>query len=168
MRENILIKGKPGIGKTTLIKRLVERLEVEKGGFYTEEMREHGFRVGFRIMTLDGRKGILAHVGIRSKFRVGKYFVNTSDINNMAVDSIISSLNKDIIIIDEIGRMELISEKFKDAVLKALNKRRVLGTIKATSDKFTDEIMKRNDTKVIEINLRNRNNLIDKILSCID
>jgi len=168
MRENILIKGKPGIGKTTLIKRLVERLEVEKGGFYTEEMREHGFRVGFRIVTLDGRKGILAHVGIRSKFRVGKYFVNISDIDNMAVDSIISSLNKDVIIIDEIGRMELISEKFKDAVLKALNKGRVLGTIKATSDKFTDEIMKRNDTKVIEINLRNRNNLIDKILSCID
>jgi len=128
MAENILLTGPPGAGKTTLIMRVIEKIKnMGVGGFYTEEIREKGVRTGFKILTLDGNEGILSHVDHDSRVRVGRYRVNIDDLENIAVKSILDSLGKDTIIIDEVGRMELVSEKFRDAVMKALDTGRVLG-----------------------------------------
>ena len=75
MGKAILLTGRPRVGKTTIIKDVVRKLPGRAGGFYTEEMRERGRRQGFKIVTLDGREGILAHVGIKSRMRVSKYGV---------------------------------------------------------------------------------------------
>ena len=76
MRQVILSTGDPGCGKTTLIQHVLAELSVPAGGFYTQEVREGGTRKGFEIITLDGRRAILAHVNIRGPKKVGKYGVN--------------------------------------------------------------------------------------------
>ena len=73
MNRVILLTGRPGSGKTTLIWRVLARLTKPAGGFYTQEIRESGRRVGFEIITLDGERDTLAHVNINSEHRISKY-----------------------------------------------------------------------------------------------
>ncbi|MBE0447996.1 MAG: NTPase [Actinobacteria bacterium] len=156
--KNIFITGKPGTGKTTLIRKLIDEFTLDAGGFFTQEVREAGERVGFDILTLDGRRGMLARKGMKSNLRVGRYGVSLKDLEEIAVDSIKKALWKNkIVIIDEIGKMELFSEKFKEAVLRALDSEKiVLGTIKLAPDPFTDMIRQRSDTIIFELTPENR------------
>ncbi|MFQ5867538.1 MAG: NTPase [bacterium] len=162
MRKNILFTGRPGVGKTRVIMNLISGLE-GVGGFYTEEIRQKGERKGFRIVTLRGKKGILAHKDLKSPYRVGKYGVNIEDLENIAGKSILLALNDDkkkIVLIDEIGRMELYSPKFQQAVIKALGSpKRVIGTLQERHNKFIDAIREREDVEIIEVTLENRNRL---------
>jgi nucleoside-triphosphatase len=157
---NILITGKPGIGKTTLIQKVVQSCD-NVAGFYTKEIRKNGRRVGFAIVTMDGKSGVLAHADIDSPFRVSKYKVNIPDIENICVPSI--DFNADIIVIDEIGKMELYSESFKDIVLKALDTKNVVATIMERSHPFCNTIKKRKDTTVYTVTKENRDNLVNTV-----
>ena len=89
---NILLTGVPGVGKTTLVRRVLAEIDVKIGGFYTEEIRERGKRVGFSIKTFEGRTGILAHVNHKGPHRVGKYAVNIEDLEQIAAESVVSAL----------------------------------------------------------------------------
>ena len=165
MIKNIFITGKPGCGKTTLIMEILKELNLKAGGFYTQEIREKGIRKGFKIISLDGKEGILAHVSIKSPFRVSKYGVNIKDLEEIGVKSILEGIKENkIIIIDEIGKMELFSERFRKAVWDALeSKNKVLGTIKMTRDSFTDKIRKRKDTKIFYLKRENRKRIKNEI-----
>jgi len=158
---NILLTGNPRVGKTTIIKKVVENLR-DVGGFYTEEIGE-GYRKGFRIITLDGKEGILAHMDIKSRYRVGKYGVNIEDLENIAVKSVEKGLDRDIIVIDEIGKMELFSEKFRNTLEKALDTGKVLGTIMKKSNYFADKVKNRKDVKVLLVEESNRDVLVEEI-----
>lgn len=163
--KNILLTGRPGIGKTSVIKEVIDTLKLNAGGFYTKELREGGMRKGFEIITLNGKRGILAHVDCRSSYRVSKYGVNIKDLEEIVAPAIEEALrNKECIIIDEIGRMELYSPKFCSLVKKALNSgKRVLGTIQARHNEFLDSIRERKDTKVIEVTFENRKRIVKEI-----
>jgi len=167
--KNVLISGPPGCGKTTLIKEILENLKIEAGGFFTEEIRERGKRKGFKIITLDGKEGILAHENIKSKYRVSKYGVNLKDLEEIAVSSVLKAVDEGkIVVIDEIGKAELFSEKFKEAVFKALNsKNKVLGTIKISKDPFTEKIKKREDTKILYLKREEKDKIKQEILKIL-
>ena len=114
--KHILITGSPGIGKTTLIKRLFEEAAVlHPVGFYTEEIREGGIRRGFKLVGHDGREGILSHVDISSRYKVGKYRVDVTGFDRFLDTLKISESNSGLVIIDEIGKMECFSRKFLQA-----------------------------------------------------
>jgi len=165
---NVLLTGQPGIGKTTLIKRLIEATSLSKGGFYTEEVRERGQRVGFSLTTLDGKESVLAHVKIKSPYQVGKYGVDTDTFEAIGVESIRKAISiKELIIIDEIGRMELFSRRFREVVLQALKTGRVVATIKKGRGGFIDEIKSRKDVRVLEVNLKNRETLSSKLAKTV-
>jgi len=121
----IFISGNPGSGKTSLIKKLIEEFEKDKFfGFYTEEIRENKERIGFKIITTYGEEKILARKDLRTEYRVGKYFVIKENIDQIAkyiLENIENNIDK-IIVIDEIGPMELYSEKFKELVEFVLKK----------------------------------------------
>ena len=170
MAKNIFITGKPGCGKTSLIMEILKELKLDAGGFYTLEIREGGQRLGFKINTLDGKEGILAHINIKSPYKVGKYKVNIKDLEEIVVKSILDSLKeKKIIIIDEVGKMEMMSEKFKKAVLAALNsKNKILGTIKLTSGPFTDQIKRQENTKILYLNRENREKIKKEIIRLLE
>ncbi len=114
MKKHILLTGKPGIGKTSVIKKIVPLLGTEAGGFFTEEIRVMERRMGFRVVTLDGAEGVLAHVECNSNYTVGKYRVDQDSFERVAIPALESAIkHKSIIIIDEIGKMELFSMKFR-------------------------------------------------------
>jgi nucleoside-triphosphatase len=166
----ILITGRPGIGKTTLIKKVASTLpKGSYAGFFTEEIREKGERIGFVITSFTGASGIMAHVKYKNEYRVGKYGVDVGIIDRIGVSSIEYALqNKKIIIIDEIGKMELFSIKFQEIVKKVFNSETdILATIYYYSHPFTDELKRRNDVEIINITTSNRNKLPSKIINLL-
>ena len=168
MKKNILITGLPGCGKSTLMEKIVSRISEPIVGFLTLEIKERGRRAGFSIKTLDGREGILAHKNVKSGMRVGKYGVNISDIENIAVPSIVPSQEDEIIIIDEVGKMECLSQVFKETLIMVLDMPNwLIGSIAQKGDRFIQQIKEREDVMVININSENRDVIIDTILDFI-
>jgi len=137
-----MLTGRPGTGKTSLIKDALAGTGARAGGFYTEEIRAAGTRQGFKIVTLDGEEAVLAHVDIRSPFRVGKYGVDTGNLDRVGVSALHRALKEaDIVVIDEIGKMELVSRRFREAVTQAIDSgKRVLGTVMLGPHPFADEV----------------------------
>ena len=165
MIKNIFITGLPGCGKTTLIKQILKELKIPARGFFTEEIRKGGERIGFKIVTLQGKEGILAEKGIKSSFRVSKYGVILRDLEEIGVKEIEEGLKENaILVVDEVGKMELFSKKFKETILKALDsKNKVLGTIMLKENLFCDKIKKRLDTKVFYLKRENFQEVKEKI-----
>jgi nucleoside-triphosphatase len=167
MTRALLLTGKPGTGKTALIKEALVRTKVKRGGFYTEEIRTGGIRQGFRIITLDGQETILAHVNISSPYQVSKYGVDTDSLNRVGVSALHQALKEsDLIVIDEIGKMELLSPQFKEAVTQAINSgKKVLGTIMLNPHPFADEIKRHPEVETLLITRDNRNKAMNKVLN---
>jgi len=161
----MLITGPPGCGKSTLIEKIINRMEEPVTGFFTREIKERGRRVGFSINTLDGREGILAHKSIRSEYRVGKYGINIEDIDNIAIPSIMPRGKDVIVVIDEIGKMECFSLLFRDALMRVLPLQNwIIGSIAQKGDPFIQKIKERDDVRLIYISGQNRNMLVEKII----
>jgi len=169
MKRAYLLSGEPGSGKTTIIKEVLSKVHKSAGGFYTEEIRSQGVRQGFQIITLDGKSAVLAHTSVRSPHRVGKYGVDTERMDKVAVPALRQAIqSKDIIVIDEIGKMELFSPSFKDAVMEALqSEKKVLGTIMLASHPWADKIKERPEVEVIQVTRLNRNEVVNQVLAWI-
>jgi nucleoside-triphosphatase len=167
MKRALLLTGKPGTGKTALIKEALAGTKVKGGGFYTEEIRTGGIRQGFRIVTLDGQEAILAHVGISSPYQVSKYRVDTDSLNRVGVSALRQALKEsDLIVIDEIGKMELLSARFKEVVMQAINSgQQVLGTIMLNPHPFADEIKRHPEVETLLVTRDNRTEVMKKVLN---
>ncbi len=167
LKKNIFLTGAPSSGKTTVIKKVVAKLDRPVNGFYTEEERHGSKRVGFFMYTLDGKKGYLAHQDIRSDFHIRRYGVSIENIDRIAVPSIVPRGN-DIIIIDEIGKMECFSSVFRQAAYEALISRNIVaGTITFGGDEFILGIKNREDIEIHEVTPENRDMLPEFIVSKI-
>ena len=163
-KNNIFLTGAPSSGKTTIIKKVIGRLDHPSNGFYTEEERVDGKRVGFLMKTLDGKTGYLAHQEIKSDFHIRRYGVSIENIDNIAVPAI-APANRNIIILDEIGKMECYSEVFRQAAITALDSDNiVIGTITFGGDDFIQGIKEREDLEIYEVTPDNRDSLPDLIL----
>jgi nucleoside-triphosphatase len=161
---SLLLTGHPGVGKTTIIKRILAQLACPAGGFYTEEVRENGRRNGFKIVTLDGRAGMLAHVNIRSPYRIGQYGVDLTVVDKLAVDSIRRAAAGQLIIMDEIGPMELFSDAFCQTVIEVLGSGApVLGTIVKRRHPVADAIKALPNVALIEVTIENRDTIVDNV-----
>ena len=166
IKKNLLITGLPGVGKTTLIKKLSEALNgFHPIGFYTEEIREEGMRKGFGLIDLEGRRGLLSHQDIRSAYKVGQYQVDIKGFEDF-LDSI-SFFNPStrLIIIDEIGKMECLSGRFKKLLKEILDSEKwVIATIAFKGSGLIAEVKRRRDVKLFEITKKNRDFLFSEIL----
>jgi nucleoside-triphosphatase len=174
LRKIIFLTGYPGVGKTTVLLRALDELRKEGfsiGGATSREAREDGLRVGFKIADLGtGKEGWLAHVKQQRGPKIGKYGVCLEDLESIGVIAILNAVkNADIIIIDEVGPMELLSQAFKDAVYEALNSgKTVLGTIHyRAADPLIVAIKKRKDAAIIEVTQENRDKLVGLIVQQI-
>ena len=165
MTQKILLTGRPGCGKTTLIKRVVNKLKLPTDGFYTEEIREHGQRVGFKIVTLAGEETVLAHLDFKTANRVGKYGLDLSALETIGVAALRRAVAaRHLVVIDEIGPMEIRSRVFCDAVNEALDSNvPVIGTISVRPNPFTNAIKNRHDVTIIEVRRNNRDQLISEL-----
>jgi nucleoside-triphosphatase len=166
--KNLLLIGPPGCGKTTVIRKVVEQSSSRMMGFFTTEIRKRGKRIGFVIETLSGQRSLLAHRDFGGPLRIGPYGVSLENIDTVAVDSIQGSKGSALIVIDEIGKMECLSEKFRDTVTFLLaSEIPVLGTIPLRGGSFIKRIVERMDVAIIEVNSNNRNGLPKKIIEIL-
>jgi nucleoside-triphosphatase len=165
MKQKILLTGRPGCGKTTLIQRVVNDLALRAGGFYTEEIRERGQRVGFKLITLDGKEALFADVKFKTSERLGKYGLDLTKLETVGVAAVREAVHAGrLVVIDEIGPMEIRSAPFRDAVNEAIDSDvPILATIVARSLPFTDAIKKRPDVSVVEVRPENRQRLVGEI-----
>lgn len=172
MKRVLLLTGKPGTGKTALIKEAIALLGVKRGnlksgGFYTEEIRSGGVRQGFRVVTLDGKRSVLAHVNISSPHQVSKYKVDIDSLNKVGVSALCQALREgDLIVIDEIGKMELFSSQFREAISQAIDSdKKVLGTIMLSSHPFADKIKKHPEVNTLVVTRDNHNEVLREVLN---
>lgn len=154
----LFLTGNPGVGKTTLIRAIIERMEgITCAGFFTQEIRRSGQRTGFRIVTLDGREGTLASLGTQ-KPTVGKYSVHIEEFEKLVLPLLNSvTTATDLYVVDEIGKMELLSPLFKTKIIELLSQpANLLATISKKGNGFLDQLKRRSDVEIIEVTRKNR------------
>ena len=161
--KNFLLTGRPSSGKTTAIIRLVERLSnICVSGFYTRELREGSGRVGFEAVGLScGRQATLAHVRSKSRLRVGRYGVEPAALISLVRAELDRpSVDVDVIVIDEIGKMELFCDEFVTAVRRLLDSPvPVLATLAMKGGGLIADVKARVDVRLVEVTAANRDSL---------
>ncbi len=165
MKQVYLLTGRPGTGKTSIIKQMMAGGKGKAGGFYTEEIRTGGTRVGFRLVTLDGQTAILAHVNIHSPYRISKYGVDIDSLDRVGVSALRRAAEEDdLVIVDEIGKMELFSTNFKETVSQIIGSgKRVLGTIMLSPDPWADGIKQLPQVNLIKVTRANHPQVLDEL-----
>ena len=165
MQQVYLLTGRPGVGKSSLIKQVVSELAGKAGGFYTEEIRNQGIRVGFRLVTMDGQEAILAHTNSNSRYRVSKYGVDIESLDRVGVSALHNAAKQcDLVVVDEIGKMELFSANFRETVLQIIGSgKRVLGTIMLNSHPWADAIKRQPQVNLVEVTRANYYQVLDDL-----
>jgi nucleoside-triphosphatase len=161
-----LITGKPGVGKTTLVQKIIARMQtLNMAGFCTSEIRDTGSRLGFELRGLNGGRRILAHVEIDGRHRVGRYGVDKDGFEEFLATLDLLNPEVELIVIDEIGKMELLSNRFRNLVCDALDAdKQVLATIPLKGNDFIREIKQRLDILLLEVTYANRDHLPEAIV----
>ncbi|MFN2108261.1 MAG: nucleoside-triphosphatase [Anaerolineae bacterium] len=172
MGKTLLLTGHPGIGKTTIIRNVIAQVGNKAGGFYTEEIVGPGGRKGFRLITPDGKETIMAHVDLRSPktLTVGRYGVDVKALERVGIAALRRAMQeKKLVIVDEIGTMELYSRAFCDAVMLAiLGPTPVLGTIMSHSHPESDVFKTLAQVTLWEVNRTTRDGLTGKVMAWLN
>jgi nucleoside-triphosphatase len=169
LKKNLFVTGLPGTGKTTLIRKVIERLppEASISGFFTAEIRDAGERVGFAINTLDGQSGLLSHIRIGGGARVGRYGVDVPGFERLVLP-LLEAGRAGLYVIDEIGKMECFSRAFCDSMRALLDSETpVLGTVALKGGGFIAEVRARSDVTFFEVTMKNREHLVLEILQAL-
>lgn len=176
-----------GVGKTTLVRKICSKLSeyCKLAGFYTEEVRASGQRIGFDVVSLNGTRGILARENPADNIRrpkVGKYAVYVADLETVALPLLESALpwtslsssasQQQLIVIDEIGKMELLSKRFESAVNKLRNQNQpMLATIPSQTRQpipIVEGIRNAPDSIVFHVTKSNRDSMVNEITEYMD
>ncbi len=164
----LLLTGPPQCGKTTVVRRVVETFPGRAAGFYTQEVREGGRRLGFVIVTLDGEEAWLSHVDFTGPHRVGKYGVSLENLHRVALPAMSLRPGIDLIVVDEVGKMECLSPRFIRALeeLWAADVARLV-TVAAKGGGYIARVREKPDALLMVVTPENRDELPEKILSLL-
>lgn len=163
-----LLTGEPQVGKTSIVKRVIELAKCKFEGFYTQEIRTEGERRGFELVTLTGEKRLFADVNIQSPYCVGRYGVDLQALHLTLESSTLKPASDErvIFVVDEIGPMQMLSGKFQMTISKLLeDKCMMIGTIVNRSFPFSDEIKSINGVIISEVTPDTHNDVIQDMLS---
>jgi nucleoside-triphosphatase len=166
----ILLTGIPGCGKTTAITKIIAELDCSSvAGFFTEEIRENNSRRGFRWNRLDDSSGILAHVDIKGRFKVGKYGVDVVGFEKRVVPILdVEQTDTELFVIDEIGKMECFSRKFVAAVCGLFaSDKSVLATVARKGSGLISEVKNYPEVQLYNLTRENQENTIAEILKTL-
>jgi nucleoside-triphosphatase len=164
----LLLTGPPRCGKTTVVHRVVEAFPGRAAGFYTQEVKERGRRVGFEIVTLGGEKAWLSHVDFPGPWRVGKYGVNLENLHRVALPAMAPGPGIDLFVIDEIGKMECLSRRFIEAMERLWTLAvPLLVTVAAKGGGYIQQIKEKPEALLITVTPANRDHLPGRLLELI-
>jgi nucleoside-triphosphatase len=162
----IFLTGDPGCGKTTVVRRVVEKLPgVPKTGFLIEDVRENGSRTGFRGVTLDGRTFLLARLGTAGDFRVGPYAVDLEGLDTVGVEALRPAPETRLVVVDEVGKMEAFSTAFRNAVQDLLDAPLpVLGTVAVHGVGFVKHVRQDPRVTLVRMTRASREAMVGELL----
>jgi nucleoside-triphosphatase len=167
----LLLEGRPGIGKTTLARRLLHLLQeagLPVGGFTTAELRAGGRREGFLVEAVSGAREVLARVDLPGPPRVGRYGVDLAAFERVALPALGDPGPGGVVVIDELGKMELASAAFRAAVLELLGRDvAVVATVQLARHRFTDALKRRPDVRVVRVTEATRDALPEQLMDCL-
>lgn len=165
MGRFILLTALPKTGKSTAINKIAGAIGTDEcHGFITKEVSENNERTGFEINTLSGVKATLSSIYYKSDIMVGKYGVNLEAFESVCLPELNHS--NGIIFIDEIGPMQLHSQRFKNRLMELLNEDvTVIGTIYYESYPWVDDFKKMPQIELVEVTLENRNDIPEVVLA---
>ena len=166
--SHILLTGQPGVGKTTLIRKLATRLsEHHPAGFYTEEIRDaQGNREGFRLVTFCGRRLVLSHIHHPGPYRVSRYGVDVAGFEQLLAQLDLGHAPSPLIIIDEIGKMECFSRRFIEEVALLLDgPNTLISTIALKGEGFIRQVKDRPDCRLVTVTRENRDRLVNNLIA---
>ena len=165
------ITGLPGAGKTYAVRKVVEMLEAEDlvvGGMMTDRIVEDGKKMGFAIVDwIDKQQGVFAHSDITSKYMLSKFGLDLKALEDVGVKALMkASEEADVIVIDEVRRVEVESPAFIDTVKYCLDlEKPILLTLhKKSRNPLLQDIRRRDDVRILEVTPINRNLLPYKIM----
>ncbi|HLF07913.1 MAG TPA: nucleoside-triphosphatase [Dehalococcoidia bacterium] len=164
-----LLTSNPGVGKTTLVHKLIARWKGPVGGFTTEEIRPDSRRQGFKLITLDGQSAVIAGTDIQTKHRLGRINVDVDAIERVGVPALERALEQGgLIVIDEIGKPELLSSAFIDALHRIVaSDHPVLATLMLGYHEEVEALIKHPEARVVQVTLANRNELVHQIAAAL-
>lgn len=169
MKRHLLLTGMPGSGKTTVIRKVADQVAIEQeppGGFYTEEIRAGGVRLGFRLVAFDGTAAVLAHVDFPKAHRVGKYGVDMAALDAAVEAELAPEGEAGLWLVDEIGRMECLSGHFVARMRHMLDGPGVLvATVAQRGEGFIAEVKRREDCELWTLTRANRDAMPGRILA---
>ncbi|XP_052896468.1 nucleoside-triphosphatase THEP1 [Anopheles moucheti] len=182
----ILLTGMPGVGKTTIMRKLsveLRKQNVPIAGFYTEEVRDpkSGDRIGFDVVTFAGQRSSLARTtsSHSNNPTVGRYSVWIDEFERLAIPALderrsAKMLTNGILLLDEIGRMELKSRTFQalmDAIVKEVNagKLRFVATVplKSTGIDVIERLKGINGCQMFHVKPSNRDDIYGDIKNAV-
>jgi nucleoside-triphosphatase len=163
---NLLLTGLPGVGKTTVIRRVIDELrDLRLRGFVTDEIRQEGRRLGFRITALDGESATLSHVKGRGGPRVGRYVVDLDALWRITAHALSADSRTDAYLVDEIGKMECFSPEFVEATGRLLDSTTPLvATVALKGGGFIRRVKKRPDADLWEVTRANRDEMPSRVV----
>lgn len=165
----LLLTAPPRTGKSTAIRKIITCLGIENcAGFWTEQITENGERVGFEINLCSGEKAVLAHVNSNSSVRVSRYGVDVEAFERICLPCLLKAKEShSYIIIDEIGPMQLFSNKYKQFLMELVNSKKVIGTIFYDSYPWIDEFKKLPQNTLLNLTMENRNEIPLQVIKAI-
>lgn len=127
------------------------------GGFYTEPIMAGRIRRGVRIFTFDGQERMLAQKGLKSNLFLGKFGLDLNALENVGVPALkLGLMTKQLMVIDEVGMLESMSERFKDTVQEVLDSDKpVLATLRPGAKPHSDMIKKLGDCRILTLSSSN-------------
>jgi nucleoside-triphosphatase THEP1 len=167
VKSAFLVTGEPGVGKTTVIRQVVSTMHLRAAGFYTEDLTAGGVREGFRIVTLDGEVALLASTGYLGPVRVSKYGVDLAELERVGVVALRRALERGhVVVVDEVGRMQLYSRAFRQTVFHAIREGHpVLGTIMLGRNPYADRIKAERNVQLLTLTPENRQEILTLLRS---
>lgn len=169
----LLLTGRPGTGKTTALRKVVSALGDRAGGFYTQELRTGGQRTGFELVTLAGKRALLATTDRQTPMArpapFGRYRVDLEAIEAVGVPALLGALEQgQVVVVDEIGPMEILSPRFREIILRILDSEApVVGTIVLRPDAFADRVKAHPRVNVRTITVSDRDELPQEIIAAL-
>ena len=169
MKNIVLVTAPPRTGKSTLIKKIVEQMgEQNFCGFFTEEILKEGERVGFKVKELNGVELVFAHVDIVSSYKISKYNVDIEGFEKF-VAGFFQKISRDkILVIDEIGPMQVLSPLFREKITKLFNTPvAMLGTVFLDQHAWLDKVKRSDKIDLVNLTTQNRNTIVQPIVEKI-
>jgi len=169
----ILITGKPGVGKSTCVYRVMGEIRnIPIVEFVTDEIRENNHRVGFALQVLGGPRLLLAHKNLMGVPQIGAYGVNLKNLQTALrlIRDQEQQLQKQfrLYCIDEIGKMEALSPAFREWVEAVFNSPwPVVATIAARGTPWIESFKRNTKASIFTLTPENRDSKCKEVLAAI-